>query len=843
MMSLLVKLIITLGAFGFGILGHSQTILVKDRQTGDPLESVVIIDSQLNSTITNVQGIADISDLNSGELLTVSRLGYRDYQFVNDSSQINVLVLLEQETDSLNEIVLSVARSEISRDQIAEKVSVTSKRDIEFSRPSTGAELIKLSPGIRLQKSQGGGGSPILRGLEGNRILMVIDGVRMNNAIYRSGHHQYALSVDPHTIERVEVTFGSSSVGYGSDGLGGVIHYYTKSPRLDADGYNNFQINSNFSTADKQIINNVSLEWGFEKWGSLTSLTYSDFGDIKMGRVRNHGFENWGLVPYYSRNNRDVFSPYAVINSDPLIQRNSGYQQLDVFQKFIYQLDSDYQLSFNLQFSTTSDVPRFDRLAEMRHDYLRFSEWYYGPQKRFLLSGQFKFFPKWSLLDKGMITLGYQNIKESRISRLFTSLKRNIQEEDVDVYSFNADFDFNLNRNHKFSYGIETTLNAVNSFALAYLIVFDEGAIDSHYNPNPTEIKDYIMDAPIIDTFGTKSIPSRYPSDYSYLGSLAAYANWVWNFNPKFSLNAGIRMNYVEVFAKWNDIANVDALLSQTRVINRVSSETISLIYRPSDQTQWNFILSSGFRSPNIDDLGKIRQSGSNLLVPNDFLKAEYAYNLDLGLDKRFHQSSNYISLRVYGTILSRHIGRDQYQIIADFSTEDINTIIYNDQEINTISNKNLGDRYLYGATFDSRVTLFKKIDLLSSLTYTEGVKHDIYGPLPSISPLFGSAHIQFNHTWIQALLGIEFSDAKDYRDYSLGGEDGLEETPFLEKEERYHGTPAWMTVNFNSQVQVIKNASIKLGLENIFDIHYKPFASGISSPGRNFKVGLQYQF
>ncbi len=847
MKSSLVKLIFTLGFFGIGVLGYSQTIMVKDRQTQEPLESVVIVDQELNSTITDARGAANISDLNSGDLLTVSRLGYQDYQLVNDSSQINIQVFLEQEPESLDEIVLSVARSEITRDQVAEKVNIISKRDIEFSRPSTGAELIRLSPGVRLQKSQGGGGSPILRGLEANRILMVVDGIRMNNAIYRSGHHQYALSIDPHTIERVEVTFGSSSVGYGSDGLGGVIHYYTKSPRLNADGYNNFTLNSNLSTADRQIINNVSLEWGFEKWGSLTSITYSDFGDIKMGSVRNHGFENWGLVPFYSRNNRDVFAPNAIINTDPLIQKNSGYQQLDVFQKFIYQLDTNKQLAFNLQFSTTTDVPRFDRLVETRNDFLRYAEWYYGPQKRFLLSGQYKFYSNWFFLNKGIITLGYQNVKESRINRSFTSLERNIQEEDVDVFSLNADFDFKLNKIHKFSYGFEATLNTVSSFALAYTIVYDENILTRPYDPGLIEITNSILDVPIIDIFGSRAIPSRYPSDYSYLGTLAAYANWVWKFNPKFSLNVGFRMNYVEVFAKWNDIANIDALLDQTRVINVVSSETVSLIYRPNNLTQWNFILSSGFRNPNIDDLGKIRQSGLDLLVPNNFLKAEYAYNLDIGMDKRFNQSNNFISIRAYGTILSRHIGRDQFQIITDESTEDENTILYNDQELRTIANKNLGDRYLYGATFDSRITLFKNLDLLSSLTYTEGVKHDTYGPLPSISPLFGSTKLEFNHNRFRVFLGLEFSDAKSPKDYSIGGEDGLEETPILQNlgDEMYlyNGTPSWMTVNFNSQVQIAKKASIKLGLENIFDIHYKPFASGISSPGRNYKIGLQYQF
>ena len=84
-----------------------------------------------------------------------------------------------------------------------------------------------------VQQSQQGGGSPILRGFEANRILLVVDGVRLNNAIYRSGHLQNALTVDPFAVRSVEVRHGAGSVQYGSDALGGVIHYHTRSPRWE----------------------------------------------------------------------------------------------------------------------------------------------------------------------------------------------------------------------------------------------------------------------------------------------------------------------------------------------------------------------------------------------------------------------------------------------------------------------------------------------------------------------------------------------------------------------------------------------------------------------------------
>ena len=109
-----------------------------------------------------------------------------------------------------------------------------------------------LAPSIRVQKSQGGGGSPVIRGLRQIGVLLVLDGVRMNNGIFRSGHLQNAITVDPNSLERVEIIYGSSSVGYGSDALGGVVHYYTKTPKINnAKKFTNF-FSSTFNSSRKR---------------------------------------------------------------------------------------------------------------------------------------------------------------------------------------------------------------------------------------------------------------------------------------------------------------------------------------------------------------------------------------------------------------------------------------------------------------------------------------------------------------------------------------------------------------------------------------------------------------
>jgi hemoglobin/transferrin/lactoferrin receptor protein len=305
-------------------LGLGQEIKVVDAISTFPLEGVALYNtSKSRATLTDEEGIADLSLFEKGETINVQFYGYENRSFVVEFDNISELFQFElnPKDQTLDEIILSVARSASKRKQIAEKVNIISSKDILNLRPSSGADLIALSPGVRIQKSQGGGGSPVIRGFEANRILLVVDGVRLNNAIFRSGHLQNAITVHPNIIERVEVVYGSSSVGYGSDALGGVVHYYTRNPLINSENKVKTQFSTDFSSANLATINSLSSEFSFKKWASLSSLSHSNFGDLRMGKNTRHGFTDWGLTPYYSANNRNRYSPTPLINDNPLIQK------------------------------------------------------------------------------------------------------------------------------------------------------------------------------------------------------------------------------------------------------------------------------------------------------------------------------------------------------------------------------------------------------------------------------------------------------------------------------------------------------------------------------------------
>lgn len=139
-----------------------------------------------------------------------------------------IVVYLVPNTQTENETVVSANRTAEKRKDVAQKIQVLRASEIQFQQQTSMADVLANSGSIFVQKSQLGGGSPIIRGFETNKVLLVVDGIRMNNAIYRSGHLQNCLTLDQANMDRVELVFGPGSVMYGSDAIGGVLSFQTK---------------------------------------------------------------------------------------------------------------------------------------------------------------------------------------------------------------------------------------------------------------------------------------------------------------------------------------------------------------------------------------------------------------------------------------------------------------------------------------------------------------------------------------------------------------------------------------------------------------------------------------
>ena len=137
------------------------------------------------------------------------------------------------------------------------------------------------------------------------------------------------------------------------------------------------------------------------------------------------------------------------------------------------------------------------------------------------------------------------------------------------------------------------------------------------------------------------TIPSRYPSDGSQTQTYALYGNWIWKYAPAWTFNLGYRLTKYFLYARWKEMALIDSLLSEVSLEPEALTWTLSVVHKPSKNWQWNLLLSNGFKAPNVDDIGKIRENSGFLVVPNAFLKPEYAYNFDLGFRYESNDKEN----------------------------------------------------------------------------------------------------------------------------------------------------------------------------------------------------------
>jgi len=816
----------------FSLNSFSQKLIIKDSKEKSVIPNVSVYNSQRSLTVlSDIEGNVDYSGFQKSDTLIFSHIAYEKFNIqinkIPKSSSITI-IYLNPNPQQLSEIILSVGRNKENRKKISKKVTLITSKKTELDLPQTSADLLYYGGGVRIQKTQGGGGSPVIRGFEANRVLLVVDGVRMNNAIYRSGHLQNAITIDPNVLERTEVIFGPSSVGYGSDALGGVVHFYTIKPKINNEKQWTIKGLESYNTDLNHIVSNLNFEYSKEKWASFTSFSYSDFGDIIMGENRTHGFKSWGLNKFTL--SKEKFNTTSVLNKNPNIQKNTAYSQFDLLQKFNFKTSESSNLIFNIQHSNSSNIDRYDKLNEYNSaGDLKYAQWHYGPQKRTLLSTSYNFLKNNNWLKKGTVVAAFQKINESRHNRKYQSLTMNSQIEDVEVFSINADFIRGEANVSSLSYGFEYTHNNVSSIAYGASLTKQNNSI-SNINKVNSSFK----------------IPTRYPSGGSNYSTAASYYEFRKDLSNKSNFSFGMRYTYTWLNARWLEEALIDANLNRIKTQKSSLTGSLGYVYRSNNTWQISANFSSGFRSPNIDDMGKIRENRGLLSVPNMQLKPEYAYNSELGLTKFFDNKMTVFSLNLYYTHITDHIIRDYFQILNDTSTQNPATILYNSEEVKTIANINSGRAYIYGFSFDSEAKIISNLIFKSNITFTKGGSVNSSTPLPSISPLFGSFYLKWINSNFKTQFSYRFSGYKNPEDYSSGGEDGLEETPLLGfngNEPNYYGTPSWGIFKLSSSYKISNKLKATLIFDNIFDIHYREFASGISSPGRNLNIVLEHKF
>ena len=753
---------------------YSQTYKVESEK-GKKIEGVLFYSNNKNST-SNKNGVVDLSTYADDEIIDIFHIGYKRTQLQKKDIQNN-LIILNSSNVLINEVVLHTS---LNVEENKTQVIKLNQSEISETLSKNPAEVLEKSSGVIVQRSQNGGGSPNIRGFEANRILLVVDGVKLNNTIYRSGHLQNILSIDPYILENVSVLHGPSSVFYGSGALGGAIILNTLS--IDKLENSTSSFTQQYESSSSSVASNFYSKYVINKSSFLSSISVKKFGNLRMGKLRMHGYEGWGLGDFATNKNEQLFGKYS---------------QYDLVQKIQMPINYKSTLRLNTQFSTTSNINRFDKLNDELNGSPKYKFWYYDPKKRFLQSLSYNKETNNFFNDNYKISFNYQFIKESRHTQKYSDDFLRNRTERINIYETKLDLSKQLDK-LELSYGFSNRYENLNSSAIK-----------------------------INESGETEFSSTRYPDNGSSDNTFSSYIHselkiykkirWFNAFRHDFNK---IQMNFSE-----NNLFNIGSELKNS---NTNYSASTNLYFKANENNFISLSIFNSFRNPNVDDLGKVfSKTDGIVVVPNLNLKPEKIVSSEFIW--KFINAKTSIELVLFYSGLKDAIEKRAYSLDGQDS------IYYDGEKMKCVANTNINSAKMKGFNFRFNQELIKNLTLKANAAYVQAITSDSI-PMAHIPPLSLRGEVVLSLSKFSKLnIYTNYNDWKRSSDYDANGVDNLDEATA-------DGTPSWRTTNVVYS-RIFNNLKISLACENIFDIHYKTFASGISSSGRNFILNLQCNF
>ena len=724
-------------------------------------------------------------------------------------------LLAQSDTSSkrLQDVVIYANKFPTLSKNIVQRVVALTDRVLLQQQANT-ADILTASGQVFVQKSQAGGGSPVVRGFEASRVLLMVDGVRMNSAIFRAGHLQNIITVDNMILDRVEIVYGPSSTLFGSDALGGVVNLFTKQPQLfksnlvskKAPWKTNGNLVYRYGNGQNENRQHVDFNIANNKWAFLTSVTNSNFGDMRQGNKRSAAYPDFGKRLFYvaRENNTDVIKDNSAFVN---IQKLSGYKQIDLLQKVLFKPNDNTEHLLNVQVSNSSDINRYDRLTETSNGLPVFSEWYYGPQVRNMIGYKLTKSNLNGYFQKLTTNVNYQHLEESRITRRFKSNNKDYRFEAVNIFGLNMDL-LHQGKSSTLNIGVESYYNHVSSTAYRNNISTNvRSAITTRYSDGPTNMANYAL----------------YAQHTQFLKG-----NWV--------LNSGLRLNNVQLNANFKDTALMRFPFTDANQNNTALTGNLGMAYNGADGLRVSFGVSSGFRAPNVDDLTKVFDTKTGyVVVPNKDLKPEYTYNAELNVSKT--TSTYSIGASLFYTWFKNAL------LVDKFKWNNASAILYQGIMSDVYATQNKAKAVVYGLNVNGSANLSPNTILNATYTYTKGNYTDrkLDGsntalPLDHIPPTYGRVGLKHDIKKLTAELFTIFNGWKRIEDYNLNGEDN---EIYATKD----GMPAWQIWNINTSYQPTQKLNFSFQIENMADLNYRYFASGISALGRNYIVSCRVSF
>lgn len=704
----------------------------------------------------------------------------------------------------LDEAVVSARKWQQKKSEQTKRIATLTLADIAFQQPQTTADLLGRSGEVFIQKSQLGGGSPMIRGFATNRLLYAIDGIRMNTAIFRAGNIQNVISLDAFALQDAEIVFGPGSVVYGSDAIGGVMAFRTRTPQLATASklLVGGSATARYASANNERTGHLDVSVGGRKWGFLSSVTASKFGDLRQGK---HGPDDY-LKPYLVA--REDGKDIVLDNPDPRRQSPSAYSQLNLMQKLRFQPSEHWDMQYAFHYSATSHYARYDRHTRLRNGRPMYGQWDYGPQLWMLNQLTLTHRTDHFFYDQMAIRGGIQRFEESRIDRRLNKSLRTETQEVVDAYSLNADFTKTPCTPLTLSYGMEYVHNRVRSHGKA------------------TDI----------DTHTESPATARYPQ--ARWESAAAYFQSLLRLSPRLRLEGGLRYTHYRLRADFTNHGLTLGFDPHQSNSHGALSASLGMTWQPSDQWLVAGSLSNGFRTPNVDDMGKLYDAVAGAVtVPNPTLRAEYAYNAEVGVTRRFGHVAQ-IQLSAYYTHLDNALVRRPFVLNGQDS------ILYKGERHQVLAIQNAAVAHVYGFQIGLKAQLPLGFALEAHANYQKGREELDDGqksPLRHAAPFFGRATLSYAYNRLLLQFATEFQGRCLSKD--MPNDEQSKTEIYTLDADGHPWSPAWCAFHLKAQYKATARLWLHLSFENITNRRYRPYSSGISAPGQNLSVALTYRF
>ncbi|WAS94010.1 TonB-dependent receptor [Nannocystis punicea] len=690
------------------------------------------------------------------------------------------------------------ARADSSHDTRA--ASVVTRRDLEERLPRSAPDALRFEPGVYVQQTAHGQGSPYVRGLTGQQTVMMFDGIRLNNSTFRYGPNQYFFTIDSRTLQKLEVLRGASSTRYGSDAMGGALLATPIDPALEAGGprgwYGHSKAMMRTGTADGEIGGRAQLDVGYKgKVGLFGGVGYRDVGLLRAGGKL--------LSP---STGQPVKSP--LFAADGVTQRGTGFREFTADARLVYQVNDKHRLTLGYYDYRQFDAPRTDRCPPVtapQSECLTYDE-----QFRTLVYGAYDVQDGPAAAETVRWTVSYQHQHERRrFDRGADSTYRIIGRDEV--YSLGTGLNIGT-KNFRLARGVDLKVNY---------------GLDAYFDTLRSQAWNTFLDVGI-----TTPTTSQYASGSRYLTS-GVWTEATLRLFDRVELRAGGRGSLVVAKAP----GNLDPMVGR-RPIDQTWGGGVAgggVAVRLLDGVRWITNLDQGFRAPNLDDLTSRQATGAGQQYENPNLRPERALSLETGF--KIERPRIELQLFAFQSWIDRLITRVRFD--RDQCPPDDNicgAAIYNVTLANIA-----GTSHIRGVDGAVRLFLPKGFGMRATAAYTWGDgPNPVAGldpvrvPLSRIPPLNGTVEINWRHR-----LGLFASTALRW----ARPQTRLTETDKNDQRIPLGGTPGFAVLDLRAGYRLQPHALVVLVLENVTNAAYRYHGSSINGPGRGLNVLIEVGF